>query len=112
MSWVKIRVNFQTLIHRPLTAKGLVQLQARQGENRCGKIGRRKSFSPSTLVFPVNIIQPVPHIHLRLGATLTRRINDRSLLNSKRKFFQNSGIVGCNLTFLRSAVHSGHKYAL
>ena len=83
MSWVKIRVNFQTLRHRPLTAKGLVQFQARQGENRCGEIGSGGSFSPSTLVFPVNIVQPVAHTHLHLGAALTRRTNDRNLLNSK-----------------------------
>lgn len=99
MSWVKIRVNFQQLSHRPLTTKDLVQFQARQGENRCGESGRGRNFSPSTSVFPVSVIQAAAHIQLRLGVARSRRTNDQSLLdNRKGKLFQKPEIVGYNLT--------------
>ena len=73
-------------------------------------------------MFPVSIFQPVALIHLHLGVALTRRTNDRSLLDiSKGNIFQKSRIVGYNLiagltnsqsSSVRSTVHSGHQYVL
>jgi hypothetical protein len=122
ISWVKVRVNFQALSYRPLTAKDLVQFQVRHGKNRCAESGPGRGFSLSTSVFPVSIIQPVALIRLYLRVDLARRTNDRSLLDiSKGKLFQISGIVGYSRTtglinsqrsFVRSTVSSGHKYVL
>jgi hypothetical protein len=122
MSWVKVRVNFQALSHRPLAAKNLLQFQVKQGKNRCGESGPGRDFSSSTSVFPVRVIQPVALIPFHLGVALSRGTNDRTLLDiSKGKLFQKLGIVGYNLTtgfikrqsvFVRSTVHRGHKYLL
>jgi hypothetical protein len=62
---------------RPLTAEARFQSQATPCEICGAWIGSGTGFSPSTSVFPVNIIPPSLHTHLHLHV-LTRRKNGRS----------------------------------